>query len=264
MLEDTTNSPSRLQLPSVTLCAATSVNVTATLRALIASIRHIKFADCKIFTDKITIDAPSEISVVRIPKINSSAAYSRFILREIVDHIDTSHCLVAQWDGHVIQPRRWDETFLDYDFVGARWPQFADGHAVGNGGFSLRSKALMEACRDSRFQCLHPEDLAIGRFNRAWLEGQGFRFAPPEVADRFSTERAGDLRSSFGYHGVWNMPEAIGIDNFWDVYRSLDELSTIRTDFKYLLFRTVTSPGGIPRAIRMLVDYASHKLRVAG
>ena len=41
----------RPALPQVTLCAATSVNVKATLRALEASLAQVDFAICKLFTD---------------------------------------------------------------------------------------------------------------------------------------------------------------------------------------------------------------------
>ena len=46
------NTPSKqLALPQVTLCAATSVNVKATLRALEVSLAQIDFGACKLFTD---------------------------------------------------------------------------------------------------------------------------------------------------------------------------------------------------------------------
>ena len=41
----------------------------------------------------------------------------------------------------------WRPEFLDYDYIGAVWPHVLDKYNVGNGGFSLRSKALLEACR---------------------------------------------------------------------------------------------------------------------
>ena len=37
------------------------------------------------------------------------------------------------------------------DYIGAPWPHFRDGHNVGNGGFSLRSRRLLEACRELPF-----------------------------------------------------------------------------------------------------------------
>lgn len=244
----------RLSLPQVTLCAATSVNVAATIRALEASLAQIDVADCKLFTDAPVVPVHPAITVVPIPRITSSAAYSDFLLSQMVDHVETTHCLVVQWDGHVIDGRRWRADFLDYDYIGASWPQFSDGDDVGNGGFSLRSRRLMALCRDPAFQIWHPEDLAIGRLNRAWLEGQGMRFAPRALADLFSAERAGDIASSFGYHGVWLMLRVIGVEAFWDIYRGLDDTGTVRHDFPMLLNQIRRGRGGSARMARMILD----------
>lgn len=251
----------RLALPQVTLCAATSVNVKATLRALEVSLAQVDFAACKLLTDApVRPDHPG-ITVVPIRRLESSAAYSDFLLTQMVDHVETSYCLVIQWDGHVIDAARWRAEFLDYDYIGASWPQFDDGQDVGNGGFSLRSRRLMEACRDPEFHPFHPEDIAIGRANRNWLEGRGMRFAPRTLAEMFSTERRGELETSFGYHGVFNMPRAIGIEDFWQRYRELDDRGTVRHDFGSILKDVGHGVGGSLRMARMLTDYVKHALK---
>lgn len=251
----------KLTLPQVTLCAASSVNVAATIRALETSLTQIDFATCKLFTDaQVTPDHPA-IMVVPIARITSSEAYSEFLLSHMVDHVDTPHCLVAQWDGHVIDAGRWRAEFLDYDYIGASWPQFADGHDVGNGGFSLRSRRLMELCRAMEFTAFHPEDMAIGRGNRAWLEGRGMLFAPPALADLFSTERAGDLTKSFGYHGVWHMPRVIGVEAFWDIYRTLDDRGTARHDLAVIMKQVAQGRGGLLRALRLIVDHVRGSMK---
>jgi hypothetical protein len=149
----------RLILPQVTLCAATSVNVQATVRALEACLAQVSFADCKLFTDTDIRPDKSEIRVVPISPLTSSEAYSNFLLTELAEHIETSHCLVVQWDGHILDARHWRPEFLEYDYIGASWPQFDDGHDVGNGGFSLRTHRLMKACGERGFTSCHPEDL---------------------------------------------------------------------------------------------------------
>ena len=254
MMDHTEVKNNRIALPQVTLCAVTSVNVKATLLALEASLAQVDFAACKLFTDApVRPDHPG-IFVVQIRKLASSAAYSDYLLSQLVDHVETSHCLVTQWDGHVIDARRWRPEFLEYDYIGASWPQFDDGHDVGNGGFSLRSRQLMETCRDPQFHASHPEDLAIGRVNRNWLEGRGMRFAPRALADLFAAERGGDIETSFGYHGVWNMPCAVGVEAFWRVYRDLDDRGTIRHDFASILQNVRQGPGGSLRMARMIFD----------
>lgn len=250
---------SRLALPQVTLCAASSVNVAATVRALETSLAHVDFAACKLFTDSPVRPDHQGITVVPIAPLTSSRAYSDFLLTQMVDHVDTPHCLVVQWDGHVLGAARWRPEFLDYDYIGASWPQFDDGHDVGNGGFSLRSRRLMEACRDPGFRPDHPEDIAIGRDNRAWLEGMGMRFAPRALADLFSAERAGDVAKSFGYHGAWLMPHAIGVGSFWALYRDLDDCGTIQHDFAAILKQIGQGRGGWRRALRLIADQAAHR-----
>lgn len=221
----------------------------------------IAFAACKLFTHARVRPRHPAIQVVPIAPLGSSAAYSDFVLTQMVDHVDTPYCLVAQWDGHVLDPALWRADFLDYDYIGARWPQFADGHDVGNGGFSLRSRRLMEACRSPAFRGRHIEDIAIGRTNRLWLEERGMRFAPGELADLFSAERAGDPARSFGFHGVFNMPRAIGAEAFWQVYRQLDDLATVRHDFWGLVRQMSGGPDGLPRIARMSVDRVKQSLQ---
>jgi hypothetical protein len=251
----------RLVLPQVTLCAATSVNVAATVRALSFSMAQIDFADCLLFTDTPARPDDPRIRVVPIARLGSAAAYSQFMLRDLADHMATSHCLVAQWDGHVLDARHWDPAFLEHDYVGASWPQFDDGHDVGNGGFSLRSLRLLRACQSADFAAAHPEDVVIARTHRPWLEQQGLRFANRIMADRFSSERAGDPAASFGFHGVWHMARLFGVRDFWDLYRTLDDRSTIRHDFGTVLNQLWPGKGGAGRALKLLADRAADAMR---
>ncbi|NLS29231.1 hypothetical protein S2M10_42520 [Sphingomonas sp. S2M10] len=251
--------PDRLKLPAVTLCAVTSVNVAATLAAVECCISQIQFGAVVILTDADLSPPDPEIRVVAIPRICSAEDYSTFMIKSLHAYVETSHCLVVQWDGHVLSAGRWRPEFLDYDYIGARWPQFRDGADVGNGGFSLRSRRLLDACATGDLPYAHPEDLAICRAYRPQLEEQGLRFAPPDVADRFSTERAGLLRDSFGYHGVFNMPRALGAEQFWRLYRSLDSRGSVVPDFWAILFQVARGTRGWRRAALLIL----HRLRAA-
>jgi hypothetical protein len=250
---------SRIAVPQVTLCAVSSVNIAATIRALETSMMQIDVAACKFFTDSPFMPDNPDINVIPIARINSSKLYSDFILTQLVDHVETSHCLLVQWDGHVLDAARWRPDFLNYDYIGASWPQFTDGYDVGNGGFSLRSRRLMDACRDPAFRPDHPEDVAIGRLNRAWLESRGMHFAPRVLADLFSAERAGDISNSFGYHGAWLMPGAIGVEPFWNLYRELDDCGTIRHDFVTILNQIGRGRGGWARTWRFVLDWLTQR-----
>lgn len=258
-LTSESNRASRPLLRDVTLCAVSSSNVAATISALEASLAEIAVAETLLFTDvdpaALGVVMSDAIRLVPIERIGSSAAYSRFILEQLFDHVETSHCLIAQWDGHVIDGTRWCDEFLEYDYIGASWPQFDDGHAVGNGGFSLRSRRLLEACRHPNFIGHHPEDIAICRTNRVMLEQLGMRFAPVDLADRFSAERAGDPATAFGYHGVSLMPRVLGSERFWSLYRTLDDRATLRHDFGDLLRMVIKRRNGIWRGLVLTAGY---------
>lgn len=243
-----------LALPQVTLLAVTSVNVPATVAALEASMAGIAFGAAKLLTDRDPGPLSERLEHVPITPLHSSSAYSEYVLQNLADHIATSHALLVQWDGHVLDAGRWLPEFLAYDYIGASWPQFDDGWDVGNGGFSLRSRRLIEACRDPAFRRSHPEDLAICRDNRALLEAWGMRFAPRDVADAFSAERAGNSSVSFGYHGVWHMPQLMSPQDFWRIYQGLDERTSVRHNFGTLVRQLASGQGGASRSLVLLAD----------
>lgn len=85
------------------------------------------------------------------------------------------------------------------------------------------------------------------------------RFAPHELADLFAAERNGDVETSLGYHGVWNMPRVVGIDSFWEVYRSLDDRGTVRHDFWSMLMEVRYGRGGSLRMAQMILDHLKAK-----
>ena len=248
----------RLALPGVTLCAATSVNLEATLAALRQCLAMCEFGDAILFTDQPVEGLPTGLRRVEIGNLSEAAAYSQFMIEGLVHQIRTDHALVVQWDGFICSPDAWDESFLDYDYIGAVWPQFSDSSNVGNGGFSLRSKRLLKACMDPRFVGRHPEDVAICRVNRPLLEeGHGIRFADAAVARKFSFERESADRPTFGFHGVFNMPSLLGCDRFWQAYESLEDRRSVFHDAWLIAFGL-----GPKRGLALLRDYL--RFRLAG
>ena len=244
-----------LKLPTVTLCAAASVNVQATVAALSASLDQAEFAECLLFTHEDVFPIDSRISVIAIERLGSARAYSDFLLGRLVDSVSTAHCLIVQWDGYVLNAELWDPGFLQYDYIGASWPQFRDGHDVGNGGFSLRSRKLLEACRDARFRGEHPEDVAICRTNRSFLEQEwGLVFADRATADRFSFERTVPFGPTFGFHGIFNIIPALGPERFWEIYRTLDDRGTVDTDYGQVMRQLGSGEEAMARRARLTMD----------
>jgi len=150
----------------------------------------------------------ADVKFFRRGTIHSLEDYSRFMVKELGRHITTSHVLTAQWDGYILNESAWKDEWLDYDYIGAVWH---DG-VVGNGGFSLRSKRLLDALGDPAFAApFYPEDERICRDWREQLEHDyKIRFAPPEVASEFSIE-GGRYTGQFGFHSfVTQFPRKMG------------------------------------------------------
>ena len=249
----------KLDLATVTLCAASSVNIAATIAALRFSLDRATFADCLLFTDIEISDLPSDIRQVRIARLTSAQDYSEFIVRGLSDHILTEHCLIVQWDGFVLDPGQWHPDFLQFDYIGAHWPQFIDGQDVGNGGFSLRSKRLLEAGRDPRIVAAHPEDVTLCRLHRPMLEKDyGVRFADRSVANRFSHERGKRDHPTFGFHGIFNMIPALGTSKYWEIYRTLEDRSTAFVDFGTILRQLGRGPDATRRRFQFVLDRAQN------
>lgn len=217
---------------------------------------QVDFGRAILFTDAPPAELPAGLECVVIASLQSSKDYSRFVLQDLAQWIATRHCLIVQWDGFILDTKAWDSAFLDHDYIGAPWPQFLDGRDVGNGGFSLRSKRLMDACCAPGFVITdEPEDVVVARRNRDWLENEwSIRFADRATASRFAFERdRTDLRN-FGFHGVFNLPKAIGAEGFWNIYAELDDKSTVWTDFWPLFAQLRRGPTPVRRCSRFLVD----------
>lgn len=202
----------RLSLPNVTLCAVTSQDANIALLALRKCMAQVDFGAAKLISAQ-ALAGVVDVEIVRVPPIVGIEEYSRFMMKDIGLFIETDHVLIAQWDGFLVRPDCWDPAFLDYDYIGASWPQFARGLDVGNGGFSLRSARLLRSLRDDIVQVYHPEDIGICHVNRRYLEERyAIRFAPLELARRFSREREQGDEPSFGFHGAFNFVDMLGVE----------------------------------------------------
>jgi tetratricopeptide (TPR) repeat protein len=196
-----------LTLPDVTLCCVDTANHALALRALALSRSGVAFARTLLLTSELPpgIVATPGIDVTPIPAITSRDGYSDFVLKSLLPYVETSHVLLVQWDGYVINPSAWEPAFAECDYIGAKWFWYNDGMRVGNGGFSLRSRRLLEALQDPRIVRVDNEDSTIGRSYRPLLEREhGIRFATEDVADRFSFEAAYPIGTPFGFHGLYN------------------------------------------------------------
>jgi hypothetical protein len=196
-------------VPDTTLCCVDCRNHELAIAMLRRSMAQCRFERVVFFTDR-RFDLPG-IEVAVIPDVASIADYSRFMVKALGDRIESRFALVVQYDGYILNGRCWQAAFHDYDYVGAPW---IDGgaQAVGNGGFSLRSRRLLQALRDPRIVELVPEDVAICRTYRRLLEEDyGIRFAPPEAPRAVflssRRRRARDIR----LHGIAHMMQIVNM-----------------------------------------------------
>lgn len=209
-----------LALPQVTLVCADTLNHALALRAIERCVRLARFGRVVFLTDALPagLAAPPAVEIVRIAPLASRDDYSRLMLKSLAQHVATTHALVVQWDGYVVNPGAWTDEFLACDYIGAPWYWQPEGRRVGNGGFSLRSSRLLAALADARVVLEGNEDETIGVAQRGWLEAaHGIRFADEALAHRFSFEAAHPVGRPFGFHGLFNLarvesePEIVAI-----------------------------------------------------
>lgn len=193
------------------------------------TLRELPIRDCVLLSDSCFVDGARH---VQIPTLGGLPAYNALILDQLAEHLACDVYLLVQWDGFVIDGRRWQRDFLAHDYIGAPW--LHRGGAVGAGGFSLRSRRLVEAVRDLRR--LQPtrdvdtaEDLQICVAYRAALDAAGLRIAPAALAARFAFERVPDstvvpqsvTTDTLGFHGVFNFPLVMSEDEILSLFDSI-------------------------------------------
>ena len=149
------------------------------------------------------------------------------------------------WLRH--QSFAWQPSFLDCDFIGAKWFWQPEGFRVGNGGFSLRSRRLLEALADPRIELVEAEDLTIGHTFRPLLEAAyGIRFADEALAERFAFEAAYPIGMPFGFHGLFNFCRVVPEDELVELTRHFSDVIARSPQFRQLLRNCVYAHARLP------------------
>jgi hypothetical protein len=205
-----------INISNVTLLAIDNTHrIDNTIKAIYTSISEINFGKIKLITTKENIDKyysdnpeiEFEEMIYNISDINT---YSKYMIYELHNHVDTEFSMNIQDHGFIINPSIWTDEFLEYDYIGAPWcwsensyvTPFGENIRVGNGGVSLRSKKLLEVPLkvDIPFDCTtgdfykhfnannFAEDGNICVHNRHLFIEHGCKFAPVELAAKFSYE----------------------------------------------------------------------------
>lgn len=224
----------RLDLSTVTLVLTDTECHKLSRMAIDDCLKHTDFKRVLVFTDLPDYFAGlnCELDIQRVKIWPNKFACGVFLWEEVPHHITTDHALCIQWDSWIIDPSAWQAAFLNYDYIGAPW-WHKDGLNVGNGGFSLRSKKLLDYVAKHHYLYPPPiarnEDDLLCRAYRGSLEHRGFTWAPEELAFQFAFERTRmkDVKT-FGYHGIFNWPEVLKGDELTKRYHLAEQNDYIR------------------------------------
>ena len=199
-----------INLPDVTLIVMTSVDYEGHIESLKKSMNGIRYGEIVFASPEKPLNLPETIKWKKCKKYLNIDEYSYGCIYDLHKFVDTEHCLLIQSDSWVLNPEKWNDDWLRYDYIGAPWAYsdfsyvdpFGNHQRVGNGGFSLRSKKLLEVPMKTNV----PFEVNLGTFykhmnancynedgnicvhNRHIFENEGCVFAPIEVAADFSHE----------------------------------------------------------------------------
>lgn len=188
--------------------------------------REYNFQNYKIITANKSIPIVKNIEFFKIDKLNYQQ-YQSFCILETNQYINTDYALFVQSDGFVVNGDKWSDQYLNYDYVGQPWmldtgemvyPWITDNNeSVGEGGFSLRSKCLLNFCSkfnkkviENLTQNGNNEDFIICVLYRDLLKQNGFKFSTPELAKQFcagtNDSDQQKINNTFGFHGNKFLP----------------------------------------------------------
>jgi hypothetical protein len=200
----------RLHLPEVTLFVTAGPDLQLTFESFKRCLDTVHFGDAIFFSEG-TPEQTREwfhanAKVVYIQKTGAANNCGQDYFKALPPLMTTTHMLTCDWDAAITDTSMWTPEFMEYDYIGARWPWMPTGKNIGNGGFAMMSKKLMETVTAlPEFAHSKSLDAEIGQEWRAKLEMKGIKFPSEELADRFAYERAVPNAPSFGYHGFFNM-----------------------------------------------------------
>lgn len=217
-----------LSLPNVSLVMVeTRLHELARL-TLKEAVSKVRFASVHVYTDDLCKFDISGIQYFTVPDWQTKRECLDFCSFDSFQNVKTSHVLFMEWDSGVVDERAWRDEFLQYDFIGSPW-NYTENN-VGNGGFSLRSKRMMDYLSANRSEFPTYTDDLLCRVYRPKLELAGFEWAPDGIAHDFSFEwvRPSHRHRHFGYHGMFNWPLALSPEDLKVRFKAAAQSEYIR------------------------------------
>jgi hypothetical protein len=220
---------------NLTIVAVDTAYPALTRKAIEQAVRVTGSEKVVVFSNEDVVAGSKWVKIDPIDQVG----YSRVVFKELAPHIETDHFMVVQYDGMPIDSKFWNDDYLNCDYIGAPWPWGAPNRRVGNGGFSIRSRRLAELCADPKLVFNPPgygdnnymEDLHICVMYADYLESQGIKYAPVELAKQFSAEIPGGRFNSYGFHGTLCLPYYLD-DEHMEFYINNMTERQFRSDFQ--------------------------------
>lgn len=140
------------KLPDVTLLAISSDRVESNVKALEHSMKLMEFGAVKFLSHRKPEYLPEGIQFEECAELKCIRDFDYYAFKELGKHVTTSHALMIQDHAYLLHTDVWRDEFLNFDFCGALWeprmeflsPSSFTLARLGNGGFSLRSKRIMD------------------------------------------------------------------------------------------------------------------------
>jgi hypothetical protein len=214
----------KLNLKDVTLICIDDMKPQKSFEIMKGVCDRIDFGAAKLLSSKDSLGVTDKIN----PMFNVRD-YNIFVIKEAHKYIDTDFCMFIQRDGYPLNTDMWTDDFLKYDYIGAPWtwapPEHKNGickvgKCVGNGGFSIRSKKLLQEIAPLEYNAKYPsgdllqEDVFTCQFADEILKPRGITYAPVDLAHYFSVENK-VYTGQFGFHGH----ETVKINQGMDIFK---------------------------------------------
>ena len=149
-------------------------------------------------------------------KLSSKFDYSDLLKDEnLWSKIKEDNVLLFQYDSFCMG--KFDNIFLNYNYIGARWPHNPlEKLSIGNGGTSFRKTRIMESI-SKKYKNDYIEDL----FFSYYLKKDNLDNCTNEIADNFSFENI-FCENSIYAHQLYNTIKLEDLDNY--MFKNLSKM----------------------------------------
>ena len=188
-----------LELDRVSLVTIATKDHPGAVVALNSCLNEVKFSNVVVFTN----DArpySGHLCFPVSPRTHQEWCVWRLTeLPRFRDRFPGQFILFIESDSRLVNPSAWTDEFYKYDYIGAPWKE----NDVGNGGFTLMSQRFLTVLSKlhipPNIKSCYPCDWKMCRNYKPLFESAGCKYAPVELAHRFSNE-TGDYLGAFGVH----------------------------------------------------------------